>query len=129
MDVISPEQIVAQMDAAFARRDIETLMSFYEPSAAVVAEPGKVVRDRSELRAIFEAAMAYGGSAKQLQTSVIEAEGIALFLSRWTMNSPEGTSDEGQVFIATCVMRKQSDGRWQVLIDNPFGPLVLGSEA
>ena len=30
-------------------------------------------------------------------------------------------------FIATTVLRRQVDGTWKALIDNPIGPLVLGA--
>lgn len=112
------------MDGAFAGGDMEALLDFYEPNAAVVAEPGMVLRGRDELRAFF-AKVIGSGSATQLKTEVIEAEGIALFLSRWTMTE---SPSAGDIFVATSVLRKQPDGRWRVLIDNAFGPLVLGPE-
>jgi ketosteroid isomerase-like protein len=54
---------------------------------------------------------------------------VALFLSRWTLHvkgAPAGVA--ARTFIATTVFRKQADGGWKALIDNPFGPLILGPE-
>jgi ketosteroid isomerase-like protein len=73
--------------------------------------------------------MQSGSSAKQLQTQVIEADGVALFLSRWTLyvkGARPGVAE--RTFTATTVFRKQPDGGWKALIDNPFGPLILGPE-
>ena len=73
----------------------------------------------------FARAMQSGASAKQLKTQVIEADGVALFLSRWTLHVKGATE---RTFTATTVFRKQPDGGWKALIDNPFGPLILGPE-
>lgn len=128
MQILSPEQVVAQMDQAFSRGDIDTLLNFYEPTATVVMEPGTLAHGREELRAFFAKAMGGGGSATQLQTKVIEAEGIALFISRWTFTPNGAEPDATQALVATSVLRKQPDGQWRVLIDNAYGSLVLESE-
>lgn len=127
MPVRNPEHLVEQLDRAFNEGDLETLLSFYEDNAVVVTEPGKTARGRSELRAFFVWALAGGSTASQLQTKVIEADGVALFISRWTL-TPK--ADPGQrtplTLVATSVFRRQPDGGWKALIDNPFGPAILG---
>jgi ketosteroid isomerase-like protein len=125
----SPEHAVELLDQAFNRGDLETLLSFYEDAAVVVTEPGKMARGAAELRRFFIDVLKSGSSAKQLKTYVIEAEGVALFLSRWTL-SANGADPESapRTYIATSVFRKQPDGEWKILIDNAFGPLILGPE-
>jgi ketosteroid isomerase-like protein len=124
----SPEHAVKMVDAAFNRGDLEAVLDFYEAAAVVVMEPGKLARGKAELREFFERVMRSGVFAKQLKTNVIEAEGVALFLSRWTLQSPGRESAEyARTFVATTVLRKQPDGTWKALIDNSVGPLVLGS--
>ena len=126
MLVASPEQAVELLDQAFNAGDLEAVLTFYENAAVVVTEPGKVARGADELREFFSAAMRSGASAKQLKTSVLEADGVALFLSRWTLSMQgQGTA---RSFVATTVFRKQADGDWKVLIDNSLGPLILGRE-
>ncbi|VVE90021.1 YybH family protein [Pandoraea bronchicola] len=122
----SPQQAVELLDRAFNERDIDTVMGFYEDEAVVVAEPGRTVRGRAQLRSFFEHAMKSGVSAAQLKTHVVEVDGIALFLSRWTLayKEPNGTVSTREL-VATTVFRNQPGGGWKVLIDNPLGPLVL----
>jgi uncharacterized protein (TIGR02246 family) len=129
MNVTSPEHIVEMMDKAFNEGDIERVLTFYEDRAVVVTEPGKLARGQEELRRFFEHMMASRPSASQMKTYVIEADGIALYLSRWMIISDNtlGTSVPRR-FIATTVFRKQPNGEWKALIDNSFGPLVLGPE-
>ena len=125
----SPEHVVELLDRAFNEGDVESVLSFYEAGAVVVTGPGRLARGIVELRSFFEQVMGSGASANQLKTHVIEADGLALFLSRWTLRTKSVTSDtRSQTFVATTVFRKQPDGNWKILIDNSLGPLVLGPE-
>lgn len=92
----------------------------------LVVEPGRLAKGKREIRAAFEQIFSSKASAKQKKSVVIEADGIALFISQWTFsrNEPDGCVATGQ-FIATSVCRKQNDGSWRLLIDNSFGPSVL----
>jgi ketosteroid isomerase-like protein len=123
----NPEHAVELLDKAFNEGDLATVLSFYEDNAVVITEPGKSARGKEELKDFFEGIMQAGSSAKQLKTHVIEADGIALFLSRWTLEVKDA-SVPSRTFTATTIFRRQQDGGWKVLIDNPLGPLVLGLE-
>ena len=125
MIATSPEHAVELLDRAFAQGDLPTVLSFYEEVAVVITEPGKAARGTAELRGFFDRAMQSGSSAKQLQTHVIEDDGVALFVSRWIFQA-KGAAE--RTFTATTVFRKQPDGGWKALIDNPFGPFILGPE-
>ena len=123
----SPLHAVEMVDRAFNEGDVEAVLDFYEAAAVVVTEPGKLARGTGELRGFFERVMHSGASARQLKTHVIEADGVALFLSRWTLKGANANSeDDARTFVAPTVLRQQPDGRWKALIDNSFGPLVLG---
>ncbi|EON13169.1 DUF4440 domain-containing protein [Pandoraea sp. SD6-2] len=122
----SPEHAVELLDRAFNAGDIDTVIDFYEDEAVVVTEPGRTVRGREQLRNFFERAMKSGASAKQLKTHVLEADGVALFLSRWILEYPvPGGEVSSRELVATTVFRKQPGGGWKVLVDNSLGPLVL----
>jgi uncharacterized protein (TIGR02246 family) len=125
----TPEQAVEIVDRAFNAGDIETILNFYEENAVVVTELGKTARGKDELRSFFEQVLASKQKARQIKTYVLESDGIALFLSRWTLVGPDSVSDsQTGRFIATTVFRKQPSGEWKAVIDNSFGPLVLGPE-
>jgi ketosteroid isomerase-like protein len=122
----SPEHAVELLDLAFNSGDLEAVLAFYEDAAVVVTEPGSVVRGSAELRSFFTRILRDGLTAKQHKTHVIEADGVALFLSRWSLQEHGSSAD--RTFVATTVFRKQEDGSWKALIDNPLGPLVLGTD-
>lgn len=118
------EDAVAGLDAAFAARDLERVLDFYESGAVMIIEPGGTTAcGREEIRRALAPIIANGATARQLKTRVFEANGVALFLSQWTLIDGLGRESP---FTATTVFRFGPDGTWRVLIDNPFGPLVLG---
>ena len=57
----------------------------------------------------------------------IVAGDIALSLVAWTL---KGTGLDGKPVhmegTGTDVLRRQADGRWLFVIDNPWGPAILG---
>jgi uncharacterized protein (TIGR02246 family) len=121
-----PEHVVELLDRAFNEGDLEAVLAFYEEDATVVAAPATILRGHSQLRIFFERALASGNRATQLKTRVFENDGIALFLSHWTLTPKSAQPDaRRQVFDATTVFRCQRDGSWKILIDNPFGPAAL----
>jgi ketosteroid isomerase-like protein len=120
----TPEHVVELLDHAFNRG--EAVLAFYEEGATVIAAPTVTLRGHAQLRTFFARALESGNHATQLRTRVFEADGIALFLSRWTLTSKNAAPDaQRQVFVATTVFRRQPDGSWKILIDNPFGPAAL----
>jgi ketosteroid isomerase-like protein len=127
MFATNPEQAVELLDKAFNEGDLATVLSFYEEAAIVITEPGKSARGKEELKDFFERVMQSGSSAKQLRMHFIEADGVAFFLSHWTLEAKDA-SVPSRTFTATTVFRRQQGGGWKVLIDNPFGPFVLGLE-
>ncbi|HLY42098.1 MAG TPA: nuclear transport factor 2 family protein [Terracidiphilus sp.] len=123
-----PEHVVELLDHAFNRGDVEAVLAFYEEAATVVATPPNILRGKTQLRSFFKTALLSGSRAKQLKVRVIETDGIALFLSHWSLVPKDAAPEAaGQVFFATTVFRKQSNGSWKVLIDNPFGSAALES--
>jgi uncharacterized protein (TIGR02246 family) len=122
------EEVVQQLDEAFNRGDVDAVLAFYGDDAAVVAEPGTVIRGRDALRTFFSAAMALRGVATQIRTNVIEAGELALLTSEWTFSAtlPNGERLDRRSFAST-VLRRSAQGEWRIVIDNAYGPGVLAA--
>ena len=129
MSQSTPDSVVIELDEAFARRDLEAVLSYYEEDAVLVVEPGRIARGKEQLRRVFEYLFTLNGTAKQLKTHVLEAGDMALFTSRWVF---KGVDASGVPFeresIATSVFRRSGDGSWRMIIDNSYGPAVLGGD-
>ena len=118
----SPARVIEMLDRAFNDGDLDAIMNFYDEAAVVVPRPGVEARGKAAIREMYAEMLQPGVMARQLRYRVLEADGIALFLSQWSLSQP-GKSDA--IFTSTTVLRRQSDGGWKPLIDNAQGPAIL----
>lgn len=123
------EAILSTIDAmttAFHKGDIDGIMRTYEPGAVVVGEPGTPITGTPALRAMFAGFIAAKAHFTFLGHEVIQAEDVALHLTPWRMAgvAPDGTAVEASG-LSVAVLRRQPDGRWLMVIDDPFGDALL----
>ena len=116
---------VRTMTDAFARGDVDTVMSTYGKPAAVVAAPGKAVTGEAELRGMFRDFIAAGVNFTYGPHEVIVSGNTALHLMEWEAMGPDGTMKRS---LSVAVLEKQSDSTWKMVIDHPFGDGVMSSE-
>ena len=120
-DVDSPDGVIRRFSALLNARDVDGALELYEPAAAFVAEPGRWVTGRDEIRAALERFAALEPELEGEIESVREAGGIALVVNRWSLR---GRGPNGPVELSgrsADVLRLQTDGTWRVLIDDPWG--------
>jgi uncharacterized protein (TIGR02246 family) len=121
-----PEATVARLTDAVNRGDVEGAAALYEPEAVLVGQPGVVARGPARIR---EALRGFIGLRPTLITTasrVLEAGDVAMYLGRWRLTGigPEGA----QVTMggeSADVLRRQSDGRWLIVVDDPWGMALL----
>lgn len=125
----TPHATIDQADAAFNRGFIDAVLSYYEENAVWVVKPGHIVRGKPQLRREFEEILRINPKVSKVNEHVIECGDIALCSIKWRLvgMTVDGTpvSMEG---VASTVLRKQSDGRWQIVIDNPWVPDLIAVE-
>jgi ketosteroid isomerase-like protein len=121
----TPEALHLTWTDRFNAGDLDGLMELYETGIVMMPEPGKLASGHAAVREALAGFLALKGRfALQVQRS-IEADGIALVFSKWTLSAqtPQGPLElTGQT---SDVMRRQQDGRWLCLIDNPFGAQAI----
>ena len=97
-------------------------MTLYEPEAAFAAEPGSLKHGLSGVRESLTGFVAMKGTLDLKVTRVLEAGGLALVAGVWSFT---GTGPDGEpVELAghnADVLRRQEDGSWRFVIDNPWG--------
>lgn len=119
-------RVIERMTSAFAAKDVDTVLSTYEANAVVVGEPGQPASGTPALRALFESFIAVDPHFTYHGHEVIEAGDIALHLMPWSMTgkAPDGTViEDGGLSVA--VLRRQPDGRWLMVIDDPYGDHLM----
>jgi len=122
MPARSPEELDVLFATAINAGDIEAVMKLYEPGACLMPEPGEVASGTTAVRQALSGFLAMKPRIKLDVKKLAEAGGIALTTSKWVL---EGTGADGKpVKIegqSAEVARRQPDGTWLFVIDNPYG--------
>jgi uncharacterized protein (TIGR02246 family) len=126
MDKPSPLDLISQLVKAMNTWDLEAAMALFEPGAAFVIKPGIVVNGTSGIRQALEGFMMLKPELTIEAQQVVEAGDVAQYCARWSLKGidPTGTAVKlgGR---SSSVLRRQSDGRWQFLVDNPWGTDIV----
>ncbi|MBW1882550.1 MAG: DUF4440 domain-containing protein [Deltaproteobacteria bacterium] len=99
--------------------DVDGLLDLYEETAAYVASAEQVLKGHGEIRAMLEEATSMGKNRLELLALTENGE-IALERTRWTLTftGEDGESAEHSG-LSTVVLRRQADGSWRMIIDDP----------
>ena len=119
---------IETMTTAFERGDLDTVMSSYEPGAAVLFNPGEPVTDPQQLRQMFAGMAALKPHFDYSDHEVVVVGDIAVHIAPWHMaaKDPNGNAVE-QSGLSVAVLRKQEDGSWKMVIDNPNGSHLMSA--
>jgi uncharacterized protein (TIGR02246 family) len=119
----SPEEIHALIAAAFNAGDLDALTEVYEEDATLIVPPdGQRVSGREAIRAALESTIALRPSFKSDVVEKLEADGLALTHARWSIVATAGDERVAMAGRGTIVSRRQADGSWRVVLDNPMSP-------
>jgi uncharacterized protein (TIGR02246 family) len=124
MGVTDPERVIDQFVKYFNSGDLEGILAeLYEEDAVLLPGPGApTVTGRDEIRPALKGFVDMGGTMSVLGATAMRNGDLALTHSKWRLEVPgsdpmEGTTAE--------VVRRQSDGSWKYILDNPFGGAAL----
>jgi len=118
----SSERLYAGFQDAFNRHDLESIVALYEPCAVLVSVNGPA-QGASAIREQHRVALANHPSIDVQTLSVNVAGHLALLHGKWVLR--ETGADGRQVRREgrnTETARRQPDGRWLFVIDNPSVP-------
>jgi uncharacterized protein (TIGR02246 family) len=122
MAASTPEQVYEELAAGFAAGDLERLMALYEPGAALVAQPGEPVVGTEQVRAALGGFLALKPTFACEVREITYAGDLALVTGQWSLH---GTGPDGSAVtfssVSADVMRRQADGTWRWVIDQPWG--------
>lgn len=115
-----PGAIQQEFIQAFNAGNVEGLMALYEPGASFVPQPGQVVTGINAIREVLSGFLAMKGTLTLNKQTIVPAGDVTLLHGEWTLR---GTGPDGKAFDMNMrsseVVRRQSDGTWRYVIDNP----------
>jgi ketosteroid isomerase-like protein len=97
-------------------------LPLYERDAAFATEPGSLAHGASGVREALRGFISLQGTLDLEVTRVLEVDDLALVTGVWTF---DGTAPDGEPVRLSAsnadVLRRQADGTWRFVIDNPWG--------
>ncbi len=118
----TPEQVLATIVSGINSGDLDSLMPLYESDAAFATEPGSLAHGAPRVSEALTGFISMNGELDLEVTRVLEVDDLALVIGVWSF---EGTGPDGEPIQLAArnadVLRRQSDGTWRFVIDNPWG--------
>jgi uncharacterized protein (TIGR02246 family) len=118
----TPEQVLETIVTGINSGDLESLMPLYESEAAFATTPGSLAHGASGIGEALSGFISMNGTLDLEVTRVLEVDDLALVVGTWSF---EGTGPDGEPVRLEAdnadVLRRQADGTWRFVIDNPWG--------
>ncbi|OJJ22880.1 hypothetical protein BKI52_00585 [marine bacterium AO1-C] len=117
---------IVKMTKALQNKDIDKVMSCYEPKAVIVFEPESPISDAQVLRKMFTGMSKVNPVFTYSGHEVFIAGNIATHIAPWKMTgkAPDG-SEIKQGGLSVAILRKQKNGEWLMIMDNPHGQFLM----
>lgn len=122
MSTGTPEEVLKSIVDGINAGNLEAVMPLYETGAAFAAQPGGLSHGLPGIREAVAGFLAMKGKLDLQVTRVLEASDLALVIGAWSFT---GTGPDGKPVTLSAksadVLRRQADGTWRFVIDNPWG--------
>jgi uncharacterized protein (TIGR02246 family) len=123
MSIERPEQTHERFALAANNGDVDALANLYEPDAVIVERDGTLTVGIDAVRTHLDQLVAMRPRMRITASTAVEHDGIALLCSHWqaTVTPPGHNGEVAMEFRGSEVLRRQPDGTWRLLLDNPWG--------
>ncbi len=125
MHTETPQAAIELFAGAMNAGDLDAALSLYEPGATFAPQPGASVTGLPAIREALGGFLALRPALSGRVRKVLEADGVALVVNEWSLtgSGPDG-GEISMSGVSSDVLRRRDDGRWLILVDDPWGARV-----
>lgn len=126
METPSPLDVVTRLVKAMNTGDLEMALSLFEPGATFVVKPGVVVTGASGIRHALAGFMAIKPTLTIEAQQIVEAGDVVQYCARWNIRGTDTSGNPVQLSgRSSSILRRQFNGTWLFLLDNPWGTDIV----
>ncbi|MFO0698257.1 MAG: SgcJ/EcaC family oxidoreductase [Nitrospira sp.] len=126
MKTSDPLDLITRLVTAMNAQDLETAVTLFEPGASFVMKPGVVVSGTAGIRQALDGFMAVKPRLTIETQQLVQAGDVAQYCARWSIKGIDLTGTSVQLSgRSSSILRRQPDGRWLFLVDNPWGTEIV----
>jgi uncharacterized protein (TIGR02246 family) len=127
MQAMEPSELYGLFSRYFSAGALDLLLTLYEENSVILPAPGQMAEGKAAIREVMQGFLALNGEFQIDKPAVAQSGDIALMMSKWTLKGTSGDGEQIEIEGQTSdVVRRQADGSWLFVIDNPFGAQFLG---
>jgi ketosteroid isomerase-like protein len=119
---LTPAEVLNSITEGINTGNLDSIMTLYEAEACFASQPGQLAKGPESVRQSLRNFIDLKGKLDLEVKRVLQTSDLALVTTEWSFN---GTGPDGNpVNMAgksADVLRRQADGTWQFVIDNPWG--------
>lgn len=121
--LLTPEELLESQVREFNNGNIDFLMTLYEKDACFASKPGQGVSNLESIRKNLQGFINSGARLEAKVKRTIYASDLALLITEWSITGTEPANGRpiNSVGNGTIVLRRQTDGTWLMVIENPWG--------
>ena len=107
--------------------DVDGALGCFDAEAVYIPTLGTVVKGTAEIRKGLEVLCGMKPNLQAKRSRAFEVGDLASWVDEWTLHAtmPDGTMLD-MTGVSSDIMKRQRDGTWAYLVDNPYGAAVLG---
>lgn len=119
---MTPEEFLNIQVQEFNNGNIGFLMTLYESDACLAVKPDQVVRGLENIRRGMQGITDAGSKLEARVKLILQANELILMITEWSIDRTEPNGEpinlNGR---GTVVLRRQADGGYLIVIENPWG--------